>query len=73
MIIITGHGTIRNVVEALKGFPRLLFDSVKTVAMVMFLIGSASASGYFLAYLRIPAIVTSSYSDSRRTGFCILC
>ena len=32
--------------------------SVKTVAMVMFLIGSASAFGYFLAYLRIPAHVT---------------
>lgn len=42
----------------LKEFPRLLYDSVKTVAMVMFLIGSASAFGYFLAYLRIPAMVT---------------
>lgn len=39
-------------------FPKLLFDSVKTVAMVMFLIGSSSAFGYFLAYLKIPAAVT---------------
>ncbi len=42
----------------ISAFPKLLFDSVKTVAMVMFLIGSSSAFGYFLAYLRIPASVT---------------
>ncbi len=42
----------------LSAFPKLLFDSVKTVAMVMFLIGCSSAFGFFLAYLRIPATVT---------------
>jgi tripartite ATP-independent transporter DctM subunit len=42
----------------LKAFPKIVFDSVKTVAMVMFLIGSSSAFGFFLAYLRIPAMVT---------------
>ena len=44
----------------LSAFPKLLFDSVKTVAMVMFLIGCSSAFGYFLAYLHIPARVTEA-------------
>ena len=39
----------------LKAFPAMLFDAVKTVAMVMFLIGCSSAFGYLLAYLQIPA------------------
>ncbi|MBN2442403.1 MAG: TRAP transporter large permease [Spirochaetales bacterium] len=43
---------------SLKAFPKIVFDSVKTVAMVMFLIGSSSAFGFFLAYLHIPAMVT---------------
>ena len=42
----------------LGDFPAMLFDAVKTVAMVMFLIGCSSAFGYLLAYLRIPAKVT---------------
>ncbi|MBN1647339.1 MAG: TRAP transporter large permease [Spirochaetales bacterium] len=44
---------------SLKDFPKMLFDSVKTVAMVMFLIGASSSYGHFLAYLKIPATVTT--------------
>jgi tripartite ATP-independent transporter DctM subunit len=43
----------------LKAFLPMAYDSVKTVAMVMFLIGCSSAFGYFLAYLQIPAAVTN--------------
>ncbi|ADN02293.1 TRAP transporter large permease [Spirochaeta thermophila] len=42
----------------LKRFPRILYSSLKTLAMVMALIASASAFGWFMAYLRIPAKAT---------------
>lgn len=45
---------------SLKRFPGVLLDSVKTIAMVMLLIATASAFGFVLAYLRIPSIVTDA-------------
>ncbi|AEJ61752.1 TRAP dicarboxylate transporter, DctM subunit [Spirochaeta thermophila DSM 6578] len=42
----------------LRKFPRILYSSLKTLAMVMALIASASAFGWFMAYLRIPAKAT---------------
>ena len=42
----------------LSAFFSMVADAVKTVAMVMFLIGCSSAFGYLLAYLQIPAAVT---------------
>lgn len=43
---------------SLKEFPKILLHSLRTLAMVMSLIATASAFGWFLAVLRIPAIAT---------------
>lgn len=42
----------------LKCFNGILYNSLKTLAMVMALIASASAFGWLMAYLRIPAMAT---------------
>ncbi|HUX50356.1 MAG TPA: TRAP transporter large permease [Spirochaetia bacterium] len=42
----------------LRAMLRILYASLKTLAMVMSLIASASAFGYLMAYLRIPALAT---------------
>lgn len=44
----------------LRVFPKILFNSLKTLAMVMSLIAAASAFGYLLAYLQIPAKATQA-------------
>jgi tripartite ATP-independent transporter DctM subunit len=44
----------------LKVFPRILYNSLKTLAMVMALIAAASAFGWLMAYLRIPAKATEA-------------
>ena len=44
----------------LKAFRRILYSSLKTLAMVMSLIAAASAFGYLMAYLRIPAKATEA-------------
>lgn len=44
----------------LKAFPRILYNSLKTLAMVMALIAAASAYGWLMAYLRIPAKATEA-------------
>ncbi len=43
----------------LSAFPPILMSALKTLAMVMSLIAAASAFGYLLAYLQIPAKATS--------------
>jgi len=45
---------------SLRAFPGILFNSLKTLAMVMSLIAAASAFGYLLAYLQIPAKATQA-------------
>ncbi len=45
---------------SLRTFPGILFNSLKTLAMVMSLIAAASAFGYLLAYLQIPAKATQA-------------
>lgn len=45
---------------SLKALPEILFNSLKTLAMVMSLIAAASAFGYLLAFLRIPAMATQA-------------
>jgi tripartite ATP-independent transporter DctM subunit len=45
----------------LRQFPGLLVRSVKTIAIVMLLIGTSSAFGWLAAYLRIPEIVTNCF------------
>jgi tripartite ATP-independent transporter DctM subunit len=42
----------------LRAFPVILLNALKTLAMVMSLIAAASAFGYLLAYLQIPAKAT---------------
>jgi tripartite ATP-independent transporter DctM subunit len=42
----------------LKAMKGILYNSLKTLAMVMALIASASAFGWLMAYLRIPAMAT---------------
>ena len=44
----------------LRRFMGILYSSLKTLAMVMSLIAAASAFGWLLAYLRIPAAATSA-------------
>ena len=39
---------------------KILYSSLKTLAMVMSLIAAAKAFGWLLAYLRIPALATSA-------------
>jgi len=41
-------------------FKKILYRSLKTLAMVMSLIAAASAFGWLMAYLRIPAIATQA-------------
>jgi len=43
--------------KAMKG---ILYNSLKTLAMVMSLIAAASAFGWIMAYLRIPALATQA-------------
>ena len=43
---------------SLRVFPAILLNALKTLAMVMSLIAAASAFGYLLAYLQIPAKAT---------------
>ena len=42
----------------IAAFRRILYSSLKTLAMVMSLIAAASAFGYLMAYLKIPAKAT---------------
>jgi tripartite ATP-independent transporter DctM subunit len=44
----------------LKAFGKILYNSLKTLAMVMALIASANAFGWLMAYLRIPAQATEA-------------
>jgi tripartite ATP-independent transporter DctM subunit len=45
----------------LRDLPRLIHRVVKTVAMVMMLIGFSVAFGYMMAIMRIPAIMTEMF------------
>lgn len=44
----------------LRTFKKILYNSLKTLAMVMALIASANAFGWLMAYLRIPAQATEA-------------
>lgn len=43
----------------IKDMPRLLMNTVKTLAMVFSLIAAAGAFGYLLAMLRVPTMITN--------------
>jgi len=44
----------------LKAMKGILYNTLKTLAMVMALIAAASAFGWLMAYLRIPALATQA-------------
>jgi tripartite ATP-independent transporter DctM subunit len=49
-------------------FIKILYEGLKTLAIVMSLIAAASAFGYFLAFLKVPALATRALltlSDNR--------
>ena len=58
----------------LSAIGRILYASLKTLAMVMSLIASASAFGYLMAYMRIPALATHALLSitSNRVGLLLL-
>jgi tripartite ATP-independent transporter DctM subunit len=43
-----------------RKFIKVLYEGLKTLAIVMSLIAAASAFGYFLAYLKVPALATAA-------------
>ncbi len=58
----------------LSALRRILYSSLKTLAMVMSLIASASAFGFLMAYLRIPALATQALLSitTSRVGLLLL-
>lgn len=55
--------------KALKG---ILYSALKTLAMVMALIAAASAFGWLMAYLRIPALATQGLLSITRNKILLL-
>ncbi len=52
---------------------RILFNSLRTLAMVMSLIAAASAFGWLLAYLKIPALATPGAPARNRQSVSSCC
>ena len=50
----------------------ILMDSVKTTAVVLFLIGCASAFGWMMTYFQIPAAVMNGFLSLTKNPFLIL-
>ena len=55
-----------------KDLPKLVHRTVKTVAMVMILIGFASAFGYMMAIMQLPAKLTSFFLTVSDNKYVIL-
>lgn len=56
----------------LKDLGPILMESVKTTAVVLFLIGCASAFGWMMTYLQIPAAVMKAFLGLTSNKFVIL-
>ena len=56
----------------LKDLWPILMESVKTTAIVLFLIGCASAFGWMMTYLQIPAAVMNAFLGLTDNRFLIL-
>ncbi len=56
----------------IKDFWRIVLKSVRTIAAVMFLIASASAFGWLLAYLRVPDAIASAVLSFSTNKYVIL-
>ncbi len=48
---------------SLRSFGRLLVDAIRTISVVMLLIGTAASFGYLVAYLGIPEKVTEAFAS----------
>lgn len=55
-----------------KKFMQIIKDSIKTISAVMFLIASASAFGWLLAYLKIPDAIASAVLSISSNKYIIL-
>ena len=53
-------------------FPRMLVESIKTIAMVMLLIATASAFGFMLAYLGVPDKVAEALKSLTTNKYALL-
>ncbi|NLP00740.1 MAG: TRAP transporter large permease [Clostridiaceae bacterium] len=56
----------------LKAFKGILFNTLKTLSMVMSLIAAASAFGYLMAYLRVPAMATELLMSISQNKYVLL-
>jgi tripartite ATP-independent transporter DctM subunit len=56
----------------LKKLNEILTDSLKTLAMVMSLIAAASAFGWMLAYLKVPALATNALLSITNNKYVLL-
>lgn len=56
----------------LKAIKNILYGALKTLAMVMALIAAASAFGYLMAYLRIPALATEALLSITHNKYLLL-
>ncbi len=56
----------------LKAIKGILYNTLKTLAMVMALIAAASAFGWLMAYLRIPALATQALLGITRSKILLL-
>lgn len=56
----------------LKAFSGILYNALKTLAMVMSLIATASAFGWLLAYLKVPALATSALLSVSKNKYLLL-
>ena len=55
-----------------KDLPRLVHRTVKTVAMVMLLIGVSAAFGYMMALMQIPAKATAAFLEITNNKYVML-
>jgi tripartite ATP-independent transporter DctM subunit len=55
-----------------RDLPRLVHRTVKTVAIVMILIGFASGFGYIMALMQLPTMVTESFTGLSNDRYVIL-
>ncbi len=56
----------------LRDYPGIALESMRVIAMVLFLIASASAFGYLLAVLQVPAAVTQGMLDLTENPYLLL-
>ena len=56
----------------LSRMKQVLFNTIKTLAMVMTLISTASAFGYLMAYLKVPTMATEALLSISHNKFVVL-